>query len=271
MRYADLGDGCQIKGDRLYLQNVGHVKVRWHRPIDGKVKTLSVTRKNGKWYVNFMVEREARPLPATGQKIALDVGSRSFCVDSEGRSCANPKHLKAAQDHLKRCQQRLARRKKGSQRREKARQLLAKAHEKVANQRRDFIHKLSHRYIQGYDTVYVEDLDILSMAKSAKGNTKYVYKSIADAGWGMFFNFLSYKAEDAGRAIVKVDPAGTSENCSNCGEPVPKKVTTRVHRCPVCGLKIGRDLNAAINILKIGSVGAFGPGREVCGATEKSA
>jgi len=269
IEYMGLGDGCQIKDNRLYLQNIGCIKVRWHRPIVGKIKTLSVTRRNDKWYASFYVEYEPQPLPKTGKKIALDIGSKTFCVDSEGNLHRNPKYLKQSYEHLKRCQQRLARRKKGSKRREKARKFLARAHEKVANQRKDFLHKLSRGYINGFDEIFIEDLSILDMARSVKGDSKYIHKSIQDAGWGMFFNFLSYKAEEAGRTLVEVDPSGTTERCSNCGEMVSKKLTTRIHRCPACGIKIHRDVNAALNILKIGSDGAFGPGRETCGVTEK--
>jgi putative transposase len=186
--------------------------------------------------------------PETTKEVGIDVGSRSFCTDSDGVIITNPKYLKQAQAELRVRQRRLSRRVKGSNRRKKARLLVAKAHERVVNQRRDFLHKTANYYIKNYKTICVEDLDIRAMGR----DNKYANKSIADAGWGEFFTMLTYKAEEAGRTVVRVEPKGTSESCSRCQVSVPKSISKRIHRCPNCGLKMNRDLNAAHNILRVG-------------------
>jgi putative transposase len=129
----------------------------------------------------------------------------------------------------------------------KARVLVAGAHEKIASQRKDFLHKTANHYIESYQSIYVGDLNIKSMVKN-----RHLAKSIADSSWGMFFNLLAYKAEEAGRTVVRVTPNGTSQICSGCGEKVPKSLSVRIHKCPVCNLVIDRDVNASLNILALG-------------------
>lgn len=245
--YATIGDGCQIKDGKVYLQNVGHVKVKWHREIDGKVKTLSITRRNDRWYVSFFVECEPIILPKTGKEVGIDMGLNFFATLSDGLKIEAPKFLRKYEKLLKKAHRRLSRRKKGSNRRKKARKILARIHEKIANQRLDFCHKVSHSLVKNYDGFAVEALNIEGMVKN-----RYLAKSINDASWGMFLNILKYKAENAGRWYQEVTPNGTSQNCSTCGMVVEKSLATRVHNCPNCGLSLDRDINAAINILKAG-------------------
>jgi putative transposase len=242
--YATIGDGCQIKENRLYLQNVGCIKVKWHRPINGNIKSLSVSRRNGKYYVSFVVEYEPTPLSKTGKEIGIDVGLNAFITTSDGQQIAPPKYFKNAERKLARAQRVLSRKKKGSNRRKKARILVAKLHEKIANQRLDFCHKVTHTLVQNYDGFAVESLNIKNILKN-----KYLAKSISDAGWGIFLKILSDKAESAGRRYREISPNGTSQICSQCGSIVKKSLSVRIHNCPYCGLSLDRDLNAALNIL----------------------
>jgi putative transposase len=250
--YATLGDGCQIKENRLYLQNVGCIKVKWHRPVEGKVKTLSVTRRNGKWYISFAVDYEPKPLPKTGKEVGIDVGLKAFLTTNDGGQVGNPKYLRKSEKQLVKAQKRLSRRlilnegekKKESNRRRKARILLAKKHEHVTNQRLDFCHKVAYSLVKGYDGFAVETLNIKGMVKN-----RHLSKSIYDASWGMFLSVLKGKAESAGRWYREVPSNGTSQKCSNCGEVVSKSLAVRTHVCSFCGLVLDRDLNAAKNIL----------------------
>jgi putative transposase len=243
--YAALGDGCQIKDNRLYLQNAGYIKVKWHRPIEGKVKSLSVTRRNDKWYVSFAALCEDKPLPKTGKKIGIDVGLNAFITTSDGEKVNPPKYFRQSEKKLAKAQKCLSRRGKKSNRRKKARILVAKCHEKIVNQRLDFCHKVAHSLVKNYDGFVVENLNIKNMVQN-----RYLSKSISDAGWGMFLNILKYKAENAGRWYKEISPNGTSQECSSCGGIVKKSLAVRMHNCPYCGLSLDRDKNAALNILQ---------------------
>lgn len=242
--YATLGDGCQIKENRLYLQNIGCIKVKWHRPIEDNIKTLSVSRRNGKWYVSFAVEYEAKPLPKTGQETGIDMGLSAFITTSDGKQISPPKYFRQSERKLAKAQRRLSRRKKISVRRKKARILAAMHHEKIVNQRLDFCHKIAHSLVKEYDGFAVENLNIKGMVQN-----RHLAKSISDAGWGMFLAILKYKAENAGRWYQEVIPYGTSQECSSCGSVVKKSLAVRIHNCPQCGLILDRDQNAARNIL----------------------
>lgn len=242
--YATMGDGCQIKENRLYLQNIGCIKIKWHRPISGQVKTVSITRRNDKWYVSFTVEAEPVDLPKIGKNIGIDVGLNTFISTSDGQQVSSPKYLRLSERKLAKAQRQLSRRKKGSNRRRKARLLVAKHYEKIANQRLDFCHKVTHTLVQNYDGFAVESLNIKGMVKN-----RYLAKSISDASWGIFLVILKSKAENAGRWYQEVIPNGTSQECSQCGNLVKKSLAIRVHTCPYCGLSLDRDINAALNIL----------------------
>lgn len=242
--YASFGDGCQIKDNRLYLQNVGCIKVKWHRLVNGNIKTLFVTRRNGKLYVSFVVECDTEPLPKTGKEVGIDVGLNAFISTSDGQQISSPKYLKLAEKKLAKAQRCLSRREKGSARRQKARVLVAKHHEKIANQRLDFCHKVAHSLVQKYDGFAVEALNVRGMVKN-----RYLAKSISDASWGLFLTILKSKAESAGRWYREVAPNGTSQICSQCGQIVKKPLAVRIHNCPHCGLSLDRDINAARNIL----------------------
>ena len=254
LRYDSLtwpawGDGCALRPTgRLYLQGVGDLKIKWHRPLpaDATIKTVTAKREAGRWYVCFSVEMpEPEPLPASDLAVGIDVGLTTFAVVSNGAEIGNPRHFRLAERRLRLAQRKLARRKKRSRRRLKARQESARVHVHVANQRRDFHHKSALALVRDYGLIAVEDLNVKGLAGSM------LAKSVHDAGWSQFVSILSCKAEEAGRTLVKVNPGGTTQRCSACGEHVPKTLAQRVHDCPACGLVLGRDLNAAVNVLHL--------------------
>jgi putative transposase len=237
--------GYKIEGRYLYITGIGKFKLYLSRPIEGDIKTVTIRHtSSGKWFVCFSCDNV--PLKDISEAIAevgIDVGIKAFLVDSTGRSVENPKFFRQSERILRRRQRALARKIRGSRRRVKAKILVAKAHEKIVNQRKDFLHKVANFYIGAYRTIYVEALNIKGMVKN-----RHLSKSIADASWNKFFEFLSYKAVGAGRVVIKVNPRNTSQNCSQCGEKVKKSLSVRTHACPFCGLILDRDHNAAIVI-----------------------
>ena len=241
--------GWKLEGRYLHLTNIGRLKLFLSRPIEGKIKTVTIRRTStGKWFVSFSCDEvPIRQFPETTEEIGIDVGIKSFAVDSDGLIVENPKFLKQSMKELRVKQRTLSRRHKGSHRRKQAKLQVAKLHEHIANQRKDFLHKTANYYIQNNKRIFVEDLQINNMLRNHN-----LARSISDSSWGLFFQILSYKAEEAGREVIKVNPSGTSQRCSSCGERVPKKLSDRIHCCPHCGLILDRDENAAINIKQDG-------------------
>ena len=237
--------GWKLEGRYLTITRVGRFKLFLSRPILGYIKTITVRRTpSGKWLVAFSCDNvPERTAPFSDKTVGIDVGIKSFSVDSDGGVVDNPKFFRKSEKLLRRRQRALARKKPGSMRRSKARVLVAKAHQKITNQRRDFLHKTANQYIQTYSTIKVESLKIRNMVSN-----RHFSKSISDASWGTFFELLSCKAGEAGRTVLRVNPKDTSQLCSGCGERVPKELSERTHRCPHCGLVANRDLNAALNI-----------------------
>lgn len=239
--------GYSIEGKKIKLSCIGDVNVKLHRPIEGEIKTCTITRKSGKYYASFACEVETMPLPMTGKVVGIDMGIENFCITSDGDLYESPKTYRKAEKALKKAQRKVARRKKGSNRRKKAVKELAKAHERVSNQRKDIAHKVALDLVRKYDFIAYEDLTIKNMVKN-----HHLAKSIADAGWGMFFGIIDYKAESAGKLIRGINPYKSSQECSECGAEVPKKLSQRWHYCPNCGNSEHRDKNAAKVILKRG-------------------
>src|SRR5271169_4330142 len=241
--------GWRLEGRYLHVKNVGRFKMFLSRDIQGDIKTVTIRRSpTGQWLIAFSCDDvPAREFPDTTAEVGIDVGVKSFCVDSDGRAMQNPAYLRQSERLLRRRYRSLCRKRKGSNRRSKARVLVAGAHEKVADQRKDFLHKTANHYIQRYHNIYVEDLNIKGMVRN-----RHLARSISDSGWGMFFNLLIYKAEEAGRTVIKVPPHNTSQICSGCGEKVPKSLSVRIHRCPFCHLVLDRDINASLNIKALG-------------------
>jgi putative transposase len=249
VEFPSYGDGCRLKDNgRLYLQHVGAVKVKLHRPIEGRVKTVSVKRSCGKWYVVFSCDLgDAPEANGGGPAIGIDLGLKSFLATSDGESVEPPRHYRKAQKKLRRAQRSLSRKKKGSGRRRKAREKVASLHEKTANQRRDFHHKQARKLVDAHGLIAHEALNVEGIARTR------LAKSTLDAGWAQFLRILSYKAEEAGTIVVAVDPANTTQACSRCGalREVKKTLSVRAHTCS-CGYVADRDVNAARNILSLG-------------------
>jgi putative transposase len=247
--YPQKGFELNVEGKKLWLSKIGSVKVHLSRPIEGTIKTCQIKREADGWYVIFTVEENNSPyFPKTGKSIGIDVGIENFATPSEGKPIDNPQYFRKAERRLKRAQRNVSRKKKRSSNRKKAVKLLAKQHQKVKRQRLDFFHKESRKLIEKYDEVVFEDLNIKGMVKN-----HHLAKSISDAGWGTFIVVHTAKAENAGRSVVKVPAAFTSQDCSGCGERVRKTLAIREHRCIACGLVLHRDHNAAINIKKRGA------------------
>jgi len=193
--------------DRLYLSKIGNIPIRVHREIEGKIKQVIIKRYNsGKWFALICVEEEKKQLPKTSRVVGIDVGIRFFLTDSEGRQVENPKFYERTLERIRIEQRRLSKKKKGSNNYEKQRKKLAKKYEKLVNRRDDFLHKLSRFYVNNYDVICVENLNIRNMAQN--GN---LAQKILDASWGKFLHYLAYKAEKAGKRVVKVNPKDTSK------------------------------------------------------------
>ncbi len=246
--YKQFGNGATLDNGFLVLSKIGRIAVRWSRPLEGTPKTVTVSKEADGWYVCFScVEVPVQPLPPTGQETGIDLGLESFATLSNGTMIHNPRCYRRAERRLKTAQRRVSRRKKGSNRRRKAVQLLAKAHQKVKRQRVDFHHKVALQLVRQNDTIYHEDLQTANMLKN-----HHLTKSIADAGWRRFLSILAAKAAYAGRRVVAVPPAYTSQTCSGCGVIVHKGLSVRWHSCPDCGTSLHRDHNAAKNIERLG-------------------
>ncbi|HZA23134.1 MAG TPA: transposase [Dehalococcoidia bacterium] len=245
--FPTYGDGCKLRdGGKLHIQGVGVLKVKLHRPVSGQVKTVTLKREGGRWYVCFSVEVAIPgPLPRTGAVTGIDVGLESFAVLSDGTVIENPRHYRKAQAALRRAQRKVARRRKGSHRRRKAVRVLQRVHSHVRNQRSDFHHQVSRKLVNAYDLIAVEGLNLKGLASGV------LAKSVNDAGWGGFFAKLTYKAEEAGRQLAKVKPNGTSQRCP-CGATVPKTLGQRWHQCLACGMSVSRDHASALEILRLG-------------------
>ncbi len=236
--------GFRLTSQGLHLSKIGTVKIRLHRKIEGAVKTCIIRRDEDVWYACFTVEYERATIAVPETAIGIDAGIKSFAVLSDGTVIDNPRYLNKSEKKLRKAQQRLSRRIKGSANRRKARKKVATIHRSIRNQRADFHHKVSRSLVNKHGFIAVEDLKIQNMVRN-----RPLAKSISDVGWGQFFNFLAYKAENAGCRLERVPARNTTINCSACGTRVDKPLSGRVHICPNCGLILDRDHNAAINIL----------------------
>ncbi len=243
------GDGAAIKDGRLYIQNVGLMAVKWHRALPaGKLKNIIILRKASGWYVCFQIEIQAdEPLVSENPPVGIDVGILHVLALSDGTVIDSPQYLKQSLKRLRKLQRRVARRKKGSKRHEKAVHQLAKEMEHIANQRRDWWHKITYDLVNEYGTIVLEDLSLSFMLRN--GN---LARAAHDIALGIFYELLDYKAIQAGVEIVGVNPRNTSQICNGCGCLVEKNLSVRVHHCPHCDFTADRDVNAAMNILDLG-------------------
>ncbi|MFB8787813.1 MAG: transposase [Potamolinea sp.] len=223
-----------------------------------QIKRVRVVRRADGYYVQFCVDAErVEKREPTGKTIGLDVGLNHFYTDSNGNTIENPRYLRKSEIALKRLGRQLSRTQKGSKNRAKKRNRLSRKHLKVSRQRKDFAVKLARCVIQSNDLVAYEDLQVRNMVRNRK-----LSKSISDAAWSAFRNWLEYFGKVFGVVTVAVPPHYTSQNCSSCGEVVKKSLSTRTHKCHHCGFVKDRDWNAAINILElalrtVGHTGTF--------------
>lgn len=246
-----------IENGKLRLPKVpGLIKMVIHRPVEGKMKSVTVSRtKTDKYFASMLYEAEI-PVPEyKGGMIGIDLGLRDFIVTSKGKRVKAPQYLRKSERRLRRLQRQLSRRKRGSKGREKARLAVAKQHEKTRNQRGDFLHKLSRRLVDENQVIHAESLAVKNMM-----HNHYLAKSIADAGWGEFLRQLSYKGAWYGCRINQIDRFfPSSKRCHNCGYIHSLlKLSDREWICPECGTVHDRDENAAINIELFGTAGAAG-------------
>ena len=232
--------------DLLHLSKIGNIPMIMHRDIEGTIKQITIKHHlSGKWHASIIAETKCKvPQHTSKKQIGIDMGLLNFTVDSNGHKIAPPKHLHRSLKKLKHQQQRLSRKKKGSKNRNRQRIKVARIHEKIVNQRDDFLHKLSHYYTTNYSLIAVENLVVSSMIQHP-----CLSRSIADASWSKFIQMLCCKAARAGGIVVKVEPRGTSQTCSNCGKRAKKSLQERIHHCN-CGLIMDRDYNSAIIILQ---------------------
>ncbi|GAX58492.1 RNA-guided endonuclease InsQ/TnpB family protein [Streptomyces olivochromogenes] len=277
------GDGCRWDSTphdrvtRVRFQGVGHVRVNQHRPVVGKVKTVSVKREGKRWYVVLTAEQEPpEPLPKTGSVVGIDMGIASFLTTSNGEHVANPRHGRKAAAKLEAAQQVLSRfprvrRDKRTANHQRAVDNVAKLHRKVRRQRLDHAHRVAVDLVREHDVIAHEDLKIRNMVKApapkadpdqpgsflpngaaAKAGLNH---SISDAGWGVFLTLLHAKAESAGREVIAVDPRNTSRTCPECGHVAAENRPTqeRFH-CVSCGHTAHADTVGAQNVLRAGLV-----------------
>ncbi len=251
----------------LRISGIGRMQIELHRPIEGKIKTLTIKKKAGGYYAIFTIKEEIEaPKVEDTNPVGIDLGLHSFITTSSGMKVEKPKFIERKAKHIAKWQKKIARRKKGSKRRDKAKQHLQKEWEQATNQSEDFAHKLANKLVNsGFTSFAVEDLHIQIMAKNHS-----LAEAIYAASWNKFLRILSYKAESAGMKVIKVDPRDTTQECSRCGHIKTGDerlgLSERLYHCSACGLTMDRDENAARVMLKratLGQRGSYAQGESV--------
>jgi putative transposase len=253
------GTSKSMRRNLIYLPKLGWVKISLHRPLDGEVKTVTISKNpSGQYFAAILTEQEGEyPVPSSeGTAIGIDLGITDFAITSTGSKYPNPRHIKKHESNLKRKQRKLSRKVKGSNSRNKARKLVARVHQRINNSRQDFLHKLSHKLVNENQVIVVEDLAVKNMVRN-----HCLAKAISDCGWSSFVGMLDYKCERSGKILVKVDRFfPSSKTCSNCYHRVSSlPLEVRHWTCSSCGTNHDRDVNAAQNLkaegLRIFSLG----------------
>ena len=257
LNYNQSGFKIDREHSTITFSKIGAIPFRMHRPYSGDVKGVLITRSGDRWYVIVQAEQTVSASKREGRSVGIDVGLDSFAVDSDGIVIENPRFYEHSLDRIRKLHQSIARKKRLSQNWKKAKGKLEKTYDHITNQKNDFLHKLSRRYVDTYATICVEDLNIKDLKEN--GKSRGLRRSIHSASWGRFFSYLSYKAESAGTNFIQVDPRDTTQLCANCGSIVKKELSVRVHDCPYCGFVADRDYNAAVNIHRVGMEQPFEP------------
>ena len=240
--------GSRTHDKRVTLSKIGSVKMVYHRPMKGRVKTCTVHRSStGKWYVSFSVECEPERLDPIETQVGIDVGLKTFATLSTGEEIANPRFFRKEEKALAKVQRKLSKLAKGSPQRRKHRKAVARVHERTRFRRDNFTHQQSRRIVNQFGVIAVEDLHVNRMT-----HNHCLAKSIHDASWSAFFSQLSSKAAEAGRQFIQVNPAYTSQDCSRCHHRQSMPLSERIYHCLCCLLSIDRDVNAARNICAVG-------------------
>ena len=244
---------ASITDNRLFIPKFTEgIKCRVHREIKGKIGKVTITKTpSGKYFVSVFTEEDyINPLEKTGKSVGVDMGLKDLLVTSEGETFKNNRYTRKYECKLTKAQRHLSRKKKGSREFENQKLKVARLHEKISNSRVDYLHKCSISLVRRYDTICIEDLNVKGIVKNHR-----LAKSVTDVSWGKFISMLTYKAEWNGKKIVKVDRYfPSSQTCHICGyvNKQIKDLSVREWECPVCHAHHDRDVNAAINILRIG-------------------
>jgi putative transposase len=251
---------AKLKEDKLYLAKIGLIEMRGFRKFGGELKTVTISKEANQYHASLLFDdgKEFKKPKHNGKKVGIDVGVALFATLSNGKMI-KPLKLDRVIKKMKKSQKSLSRKKKGSNNRTKAKEKLQKAHLKIANKRKDFLHKLSNEITSENQTIVIEKLKIKNMTKSATGTVEEPKKSsgkrglnraITQQSWGLFFEMLKYKAEKKGGEVIEVDPKFTSQKCSSCGHiSKENRKSQSKFRCIKCDFKLNADLNASLNIL----------------------
>ncbi len=247
-----------VRERSIKIPNLGDIRAKGSRPLEGKPKLCTIKRDGKRWIARVVCDIGPAPEKrAVSSFVGIDVGISALATLSDGHVIENPRWTRKHEVRIAAANRRLARKQRRSKNRIAARELFRRAHQRAADARRNFTHHVSKWLVSNYDLIAFEKLNIQGMVRGTFA------KSILDAAWGELIWQISYKAESAGRWAIPVNPRGTSIRCSQCGADVRKALPDRQHVCD-CGASLGRDHNAALNILALGkSVAGFAPSKYI--------